>query len=223
MFAEDNQGEAYFTIEQSVVEKNHSGGPHPDQPWTNSTRIYDCDLGQHRLVDVMKLYVSKLNQNCQWLFQQCRFRVSPTDETWFKNEPLGINSLGQMMKFISQSAGLSGLYTNHCVRATTITVLLNAGIDTNHIRARTGHRSVEGLQPYIGQQTAQQKRTEANILGSALRGNGAGASSAYVDISTSQQHTVQAHSGGMSAGGIVQGHFTNCSFTIQVLHHHNQE
>ena len=127
VFSEDDQGQVYFTIEQSVVEKNHNGGPCPDQQWTNSTRIYDCELGQHRLVDIMKLYISKLNGNCQWLFQQCRFRVSPTDDTWFKNEPLGVNTLGQLMKTISQAAGLSKLYTNHCVRATTITVLLKEG------------------------------------------------------------------------------------------------
>lgn len=223
VFAEDDQGEAYFTIEQSVVEKNHNGGPYPEQQWTNSTRIYDCELGKHRLVDIMKLYCSKLNQNYPWLFQQCRFKVSPTDETWYKNEPLGVNTLGQMMKTISQSAGLSKVYTNHCVRATTITVLLNAGVDTNHIRARTGHRTVEGLQPYIGHQTAQQKRTEASILGSALHGEGASNSAAHVNINldTSQQ-AVQAQTGGMSAGGVVQGHFANCTFAIQIHHHSHQ-
>ena len=218
VFSEDDIDEKYFTIEQSVIEKNHNGGPDPEQQWTNSTRIYDCELGNHSLVDIMKLYVSKLNQNCQWLFQQCRFKISTTDETWYKNEPLGVNTLGQMMKTISKSAGLSKLYTNHCVRATTITVLLNAGVDTNHIRARIGHRTVEGLQPYIGHQTAQQKRNEASILGSALDGTGAGPSTANADTS---QYTVQAQSGGMSAGGLVQGHFANCTFTIEVHHHHS--
>ena len=209
VFSEDDQGQVYFTIEQSVVEKNHNGGPCPDQQWTNSTRIYDCELGQHRLVDIMKLYISKLNGNCQWLFQQCRFRVSPTDDTWFKNEPLGVNTLGQLMKTISQAAGLSKLYTNHCVRATTITVLLNAGVDTSRIRARTGHRTTEGLQPYIGNQTAQHKRAEAVILDSALHGVNAGPSTTNVEITASQQATVQAQTSGMSTGGIVQGHFSN--------------
>ena len=230
LFATDDQGRDFFTIEQSVVEKNHNGGPSRDQQWSNTTRVYDCDLGAHRLLDLMRLYLSKLHPDCEWLFQQCKMRVSISDEIWYKKEPLGVNSLGKMMQMISAAAGLSQSYTNHCVRATTITLLFNAGVTAQHIQARTGHRTTEGLQPYIGQQTAQQRRLEAQILGSALRGTNTDPQTRPDQSQRNQtdsesgatagHHTLQAQTGGMSTGGTVQGHFANCTFTIHV-HHHN--
>ena len=42
-----------------------------------------------------------------------------------------------MMKEISKEAGLSQTYTNHCVRATTCTVLQRAGASTREIMAVT--------------------------------------------------------------------------------------
>ena len=223
VFATDDQGLEYFTIEQSVVEKNHSGGPSKEQQWTNMTRIYDCDLGVHRLIAIIKLYLSKLHPHCEWLFQQNRMHASESECPWYKNEPLGVNSLGKMMQTISSAAGLSRSYTNHCVRATTITLLFNAGVTAQHIRARTGHRTTEGLLPYVGQQTARQKRVEAELLGAALRGNAAAPEDIANHIQRHEaaeirigQQTVQAQTGGMSAGGTVQGHFANCTFNIHV-------
>ena len=114
------------------------------------------------------------------------------------------------------------------MRATTITLLFNAGVATQHIRARTGHRTAEGLQSYVGQQTAGQRRVEADILGAALRGEdalaprgGQGQQTHTVTGSVDYQQTVQAQMGGMSADAL-QGHFANCTFTIHVNHYHNQ-
>ena len=59
-------------------------------------------------------------------------------------------------------------YTHHHVRATTINVLLREGVNGHSIVARTGHRSVDSIQPYIGQQTADQKRNESGVLVAAL-------------------------------------------------------
>ena len=174
----------------------------------------------------MKLYLSKLHPDCQWLFQQSKMKISSAEEVWYKKEPLGVNSLGKMMQPISEAAGLSQAYTNHCVRATTVTLLFNTGVTTHHIQARTGHRTTEGLQPYVGQQTARQRRAEADILGSALRGTG---NDAEVRISQSQLiqtadgsaslHIMEAQTGGTSAG-VVPLRFDNCTFNINV-HYHN--
>ena len=105
---------------------------------SGSTRIYDCQLGPHTIIGLLKLYISKLHPDCIWLFQQCRSRATE-EGPWYKNEPLGVNSLGNMMRTIGEVAGLSQRYTNHCVRATTITVLFNAGVEVQNIQSRTGH------------------------------------------------------------------------------------
>ena len=121
------------------------------------TRIYDCQLGPHTIIGLLRLYLSKLHPDCIWLFQQCRSQAAD-ERQWYKNEPLGVNSLGSMMKTIGEAAGLSRQYTNHCVRATTVTVLFNAGVAVQNIQSHTGHRSLLGLQPY--KETRQLKKSE---------------------------------------------------------------
>lgn len=165
-YHEDDVGQAYATVEQTVVEKNHAGGP--DDRYIHETRIYDFALGSHQALELIKRYVSKLHTECIWLFQQVRPNAKPGDTVWYKNEPLGVNSIAGMMSNISDAAKLSARYTNHCVRATTINVLLRDGVDGHNIIARTGHKSVESIQPYIGHTTADQKRNESGVLMSAL-------------------------------------------------------
>ena len=57
---------------------------------------------------------------------------------------------------------------------------------SHNIIARTGHRSVESIQPYIGHQTADQKRNESGVLVAAL---GAPQSSSSKPTSAVQQST----------------------------------
>jgi hypothetical protein len=78
------------------------------------------------------------------------------DAVWYEARPLGINSLAKMMKTISEEARLSKIYTNHCVRATAITLWSNAGISNRHIMAISGHRSEQSLESYNSRPSTSQ-------------------------------------------------------------------
>ena len=231
-FSVDDTGKEYATIDQSVIEKNHQGGPSRDDQVKEHTRIYDCPLGPHTILGLLKLYLSKLHPDCIWLFQQCR-SYATEEGPWYKNEPLGVNSLGSMMKQIGEAAGLNGTYTNHCVRATTITVLFNAGVEIQNIQSRTGHRSVQGLQPYIGNPTAEKRRDQAAILQRALGCGGDRREEEPVQLSQGQQQqqhgpTVMSQSrqqmglghsnAGLPTEMISGGQFHNCVFNFHVSH-----
>ena len=60
---------------------------------------------------------------------------------WFYAQVIGIKTLSNMMKTISSDAGLSQIYTNHCIRATCISTLDNNGFVASHIMSITGHKS----------------------------------------------------------------------------------
>ena len=53
---------------------------------------------------------------------------------------VGERTINDMMKQISSEACLSKSYTNHCVRATAITLLAHAGVETREIMKISGHR-----------------------------------------------------------------------------------
>lgn len=89
---------------------------------------------------------------------------------------MGENILNDMMKCISKDAGLTKSYTNHCLRATTVSVLVHAG-NTNHcvrattisvlvhadvanreIMKSTGHKCDASLDSYNADSSNKQKR-----------------------------------------------------------------
>lgn len=96
----------------------------------------------------MQLYISKLNPNCSAFDQYPKRKWSADYQIWYENRPLGINKLGDMMKDISAEAELSQKYTNHCVRATAITLWSNAGLANRHILAIPGHRNEQSLKSW---------------------------------------------------------------------------
>ena len=53
------------------------------------------------------------------------------------------------MTRISEAVELSRTYTNHCIRATSITAMNAAGIEGTNIISITGHKSVDSLKPYL--------------------------------------------------------------------------
>ena len=61
---------------------------------------------------------------------------------------LGKHCFGKMMKGISKEANLSFNYTNHCIRATSVSVLDDAGLEARHIMAVSGHKSESSIRTY---------------------------------------------------------------------------
>ncbi len=78
--------------------------------------------------------------------------------------PLEKNTLTTQMKKISEKAQLSRNYTNHSIRATSITVLANAGIDSTSITHLSGHKNVESLKPYIAGPSEEKCHQMSGIL-----------------------------------------------------------
>ena len=70
------------------------------------------------------------------------------------------------MTQISKSANLSEKYTNHCVRATCITVLSESGFEARQIVTVSGHRNEQSVQNYVRDTSTAQKRSMSASLSS---------------------------------------------------------
>ena len=69
-------------------------------------------------------------------------------QAWFKNTPVGVNPLKNMMTKVSELAGLSMKYTNHSLRATSASRMFVSGVPEKIVAEVTGHKSVKALRQY---------------------------------------------------------------------------
>ena len=74
-------------------------------------------------VESYKRYLNLLNPAITAFFQKPN-----KSKKGFTKEPIGKNTLGNMMKEISEKAGLSQVYTNHQIRKTTATGMRKSGV-----------------------------------------------------------------------------------------------
>ena len=84
----------------------------------------------------LKLYLAKLSKEEDSFLQNPRKAAIQGDNEWYYGK-LGVHTIDNMMKNISKKAGLSEIYTNHCIRATTSTILAHADVPHNDIIAVT--------------------------------------------------------------------------------------
>ncbi|XP_022080180.1 uncharacterized protein LOC110973579 [Acanthaster planci] len=80
-----------------------------------------------------------LNPEVDCMWQRPKLEA-PTKGPWYTNAPLGINTLATKMKTIGERAGCSVKYTNHSLRATTVTVLDAAGFVKQDVPPVRGNR-----------------------------------------------------------------------------------
>ena len=116
---------------------------------------------------MLKFLLSKLHPELNRLFQHPLKNFSQ-DGIWYRKEPIGKDTMGKIMKNISKKAGLSAEYTCHCVIASTITKLLENGVDPTIVIQVTKHKNVSSLKHYVSELTDRQHQKTHDILASAM-------------------------------------------------------
>ena len=162
IFKTDVNDVEYVEMAEQEKTKNHPGGlsdkADEADPKMFSTGQSNCP------VKYLKKLIQVLNPGEEALFQRPKRKFCAADEIWFDRAPLGVNTLGNMMKEISIAAKLSQIYTNHCIRATSVTILDRAGIPVHRIMQVSGHRNEGSVKVYCERQTLQQQRQCSEIL-----------------------------------------------------------
>ena len=73
--------------------------------------------------------------------------ASVEGNNWFKAQPMGVNKLNNIMKDMTQAAGISGK-TNHSGRKTLVQKLQDSGVPPNQIIQITGHKNLQSVNNY---------------------------------------------------------------------------
>ena len=163
----DESGDSYVQMCYNEADKATHGVDSEGN--IKNPRMYATGLSNCP-VKSFQLYVAKLNPYCKRFFQRPKKRkYELEDEEWYVGTPVGRNKIGEFMKVISEKAGLSVIYTNHCLRATLITKLHHAGVSAQGIMSISGHRNEKSVKSYVDQllPSSAQRKGYSNILASA--------------------------------------------------------
>lgn len=161
-FGTDDEGHEYVAFSKTESTKNYQGGHKQKDMDYSDQRMYGPG------VSILKFYLSKTHPMNHRLFQHPLVSYKLLEDVWFRNEPIGKNTLSNMMQRISSKAGLSMQYTCHSVRASTISILYRAGIPTQSIINITKHKNEASLSHYISGLSNAQKRECSSVLTDAF-------------------------------------------------------
>ncbi|KAK3082769.1 hypothetical protein FSP39_004871 [Pinctada imbricata] len=154
----DSSGREYVTVRE-----NHRGDDLHDDS-SKQARMYDKPGDPMCPVASFKTYMKKLHQENPNFWQRPKRMFNPSDETWYDKMPVGKNTLYSFMSNLSDEANLSRRYTNHCIRATSITTLDHSGMEARHIKGVSGHKSENSIKTYSSKLSDQRKREMSDIL-----------------------------------------------------------
>ena len=171
-------GEEFFELNKAepgavLSTKNHTGGIDGSEDHGDG-KIFSCPDSKRCPVKTIKAYLSHLNPEVDALFQRPKdasVRFSPEEDSiWFERKVLGHNTLENMLKNITQRAGIQPYFTNHSLRATTVTVLSSVNVETRQIKAVTGHKSEASIESYCERPTLRQFQHMSSALTSFIHG-----------------------------------------------------
>ena len=165
----DGNGKRFAILRYHELDKTMNGiDPNVGE---HSKKMYEePSSGDHCPIKTLEFYLSKLNPSCTAFFQRCNPRWGKSGR-WYDNMAMGKGSLGMMMSKISAEAKLSDRYTNHCLRATTVTALSHAGFESKDICSVIGHKSEVSLKHYCQEPSDKQKAKISSRLHSYMKEN----------------------------------------------------
>ena len=184
-FGKDSKGHEYVYTVKDRKTKNHQD----DDDHSAGGVMYALPGNPRCPVASFRKYVSKLNPLCDAFWQRPRpdSKVSDTSLVWYENVPVGKNYIGSKMKSMSSEAGLSRVYTNHCLRATCVTTLDKQGLEARHIMKVSGHKSETSIRSYSDLVDENKKKEMSLALSSATVGSSSHIKKTGVSIDHSDQ------------------------------------
>lgn len=128
---------------RDMLTKNHRGNT-TDK--SNEAKMFSTS-DKNCPVLLVEKYLSKLNPDNNFIWQRPKKKFCESSPIWFDNAKIGANTMSTFMKTLSSLAKLSKVYTNHCPRATCITILGKTYQDTD-VASHSGHQSLTALKIY---------------------------------------------------------------------------
>ena len=200
-FHTDSEGREYLLYSEGVSITNQGGLKHRKLTPRSSRAYANCECPERCVVRIVDTYTRRCPKdsllNAFYLKPLQKFKGK---SVWYSTVPLGHNKLNSMVKTMMSEAGVEGYYTNHSLRATTVSRLLENDVDNKMIKGVTGHRS-KALQGYKRETEEQLLKVSKIVQGqkekeSTVKGNSNSALTPALEIPSSSGTLVLNISGG---------------------------
>ena len=114
-------------------------------------RMYAVVDSEKCTVRNLKLLLNKTDPTATSLFNHCSkdALISPDEESiWYTTKPVKQYQFSRFMSDISKNSKYSKSYTAHCLCATAIQGMSNAGFQLRHIMYMSGHKNESTVRNY---------------------------------------------------------------------------
>ena len=150
------------------------------------------------------------------LYLAVKHQRKPDDDLWYMRCPLGKNEIGKFLSTAAKNASLQGRVTNHSVRKTCISRLLDANVSNNFVAQLSGHRNLKSLDAYkSASYNHQQRMSLAPSLRSRLTKKPLLVPPLLLPP-LSLLASIQSSWDRVFFSGATIGSFNNCTFNIQL-------
>ena len=131
-----------YLLYKEDVSKTRQGGLKHRKIIPKQVRAYENVFQPDRcIVKLYKKYLSLRPANLKSNDFYLRPLANPRSNCWYTCQPIGKNTLANVVSEIAKKAGIDGRVTNHSLRATAASRLYNENYDEQLICEVTGHRS----------------------------------------------------------------------------------
>ncbi|XP_069137816.1 uncharacterized protein [Argopecten irradians] len=234
-FLNDENEHTYVSISHETTQKNKQGGLNSTEAPCSDKRMYATD-SETCPVKALRKFLSKTPPNAPYVFNNCNktAMVSPTTSPfWYTDKPLKQYQFGRFMGDISRNAKCTQHYTAHCLRATAIQAMSDAGFELRHIMFMSGHKNESSVRSYSRGCTTGQKHKLSTVLSAVVQPNSDPKSNTscrddelvmaapaslnpgtHVQMVPQQNTRVASSNNFMSSGLLTNSVFTNCVFNF---------
>lgn len=161
-FNVDGSCRRYVTLTHETQQKNMQGGlMDPEAP--GDKRMYaTCTDDPNCPVKTLETFLAHCDPTAPSLF--CRPLRMPSSDIYYTCKPISKRMFVDFMGKICNNSGCSRVYTAHSLRATSIQMLSDAGVELRHIMLMSGHRNEASVRSYSRDCSEMQKRNMSDTL-----------------------------------------------------------
>ena len=166
----------------------------------------------------LKLLLSKTSPNATSLFNHCAKEAirDVNQKIWYTDKSVKKYQFTKFMCDISRNAKCKQRYTAHCLRATSIQALSDAGVELRHIMFMSGHRNEGSIRSYSRECASSQELVISKTLSSLASASVGKAQDLDVTELNCSNQTSTNMTAQTGSGLIANSVFQNCTFNIHV-------